>query len=92
MTSLSKAELEALKESKPSKKDIGAGAVRRSLKVLKKLEKLKKDLKDTSIKNPHKKETLRDQIRDLKANRPKIIKKGYKGGLMVKPKAAKRGY
>ena len=75
----------------------------------------------TSAKNPHKKETIRDVLRDLKANNPQkklnrgnfsgnpqgsgdmdgpfwnqknkggIVKK-FKGGLMVKPRAAKRGY
>jgi len=77
-------------------------------------------LSGTSAKNPHKKETIRDVLRDLKANlgsredkggkgnyTPKNIKKmptisrematggivkKFKGGLMVKPKAAKRGY
>ena len=78
-------------------------------------------LSGTSAKNPHKKETIRDVLRDLKANNPQkklnrgnfsgnpqgsgdmdgpfwnqknkggIVKK-YKGGLMVKPRAAKRGY
>ena len=60
------------------------------------LRKLRKELKNTSAKNPHKKETLRDKIRDLKANLPKNnknnIAKRFKGGLMVKPKTAKRGY
>ena len=78
-------------------------------------------LSGTSAKNPHKKETIRDVLRDLKANNPQkklnrgnfsgnpqgsgdmdgpfwnqknkggIVKK-FKGGLMVKPRAAKRGY
>tara|TARA_R100000458_G_C8173971_1_gene173429 strand:- start:345 stop:710 length:366 start_codon:yes stop_codon:yes gene_type:complete len=58
--------------------------------------KIVEKLGGTSAKNPHKKETIKDQIRDYKANLPKNNKnnivKRFKGGLMVKPKAAKRGY
>ena len=55
--------------------------------------KIVEKLSGTSAKNPHKEETIRDKIRDLKANLPKNnIVKRFKGGLMVKPKSAKRGY
>ena len=103
---------------KTKKKDLPGNLNKSEMKLLKKLM---TELKDTSAKNPHKKETIRDKIRDLKANNPQkklnrgtfsgnpqgsgdmdgpyfnqmkkggIVKK-YKGGLMVKPRAAKRGY
>ena len=111
--------MQTLKKKKKGKQKDLPGNLNKSEMTL--LKKLMVELKDTSAKNPHKKETLRDKIRDLKANNPQkklnrgnfsgnpqgsgdrdgpfwnqknkggIVKK-YKGGLMVKPKAAKRGY
>ena len=52
------------------------------------LSKLRKELKNTSAKNPHKKETIRDTITDLKANRKstvsdnKMITRAAKGGMI----------
>ena len=52
------------------------------------LSKLRKELKNTSAKNPHKKETLRDKINDLKTNLKstvsddKMITRAAKGGLI----------
>ena len=43
------------------------------------LSKLRKELKNTSAKNPHKKETLLDKINDLKANLGSSEGKGGKG-------------
>ena len=52
------------------------------------LSKLRKELKNTSAKNPHKKETLRDKITDLKTNLKstvsddKMITRAAKGGMI----------
>ena len=52
------------------------------------LSKLRKELKNTSAKNPHKKETLRDKINDLKTNLKstvsddKMIIRAAKGGMI----------
>ena len=52
------------------------------------LSKLRKELKNTSAKNPHKKETLRDKINDLKTNLKstvsddKMITRAAKGGMI----------
>ena len=52
------------------------------------LSKLRKELKNTSAKNPHKKETLRDKINDLKTNLnltvsdDKMITRAAKGGMI----------
>ena len=52
------------------------------------LKKVMSKLKDTSAKNPHKKETIRDTITDLKANRKstvsdnKMITRAAKGGMI----------
>ena len=124
MTNLNKAEIEALKDS-----DFATGSfsslrakVGKLLSAGMSASKIVEKLSGTSARNPHKKETIRDVLRDLKANNPQKklnrgtvsgmphkgsgdmdgpfwnqknkggIVKRYKGGLMVKPKAAKRGY
>tara|TARA_R100000234_G_scaffold116511_1_gene93688 strand:+ start:73 stop:417 length:345 start_codon:yes stop_codon:yes gene_type:complete len=53
-------------------------------KELKMLKKLVAELKDTSAKNPHKKETMRDRITDLKANLGLNEGKGGKGNYTPK--------
>ena len=90
---LNKAELKALRPGVTSKLREKVGDL---LSAGMSASKIIEKLSGTSAKNPHKKETIRDKIRDLKANLPKNNKnnivKRFKGGLMVKPKAAKRGY
>ena len=55
---------------------------------MKLLKKLMTEFKDTSAKNPHKKETLRDKITDLKTNLKstvsddKMITRAAKGGMI----------
>jgi hypothetical protein len=53
-------------------------------KELKKLKELVAELKDTSAKNPHKKETIRDRITDLRANLGLNESKGGKGNYTPK--------
>ena len=70
---------------KTKKKQLPGNLNKSEIKLLKKLM---TEFKDTSAKNPHKKETLRDKITDLKTNLKstvsddKMITRAAKGGMI----------
>ena len=74
-----------MNDKTPKQKTLPGNLNKSEIKLLKKLM---TEFKDTSAKNPHKKETLRDKITDLKTNLKstvsddKMITRAAKGGMI----------